>query len=84
MLLAKPVYAVAGIEWGAYRDAMVKKDKYWYFGPFRNYVTYLFNGLKGNITWNCEATIQYSTPCEGCSNCYIKEEDPLKKKWYHR
>lgn len=40
----KPVYAVASIEWGAYRDANAKKDKYWYFGPLRNYATYLFNG----------------------------------------
>lgn len=40
----KPVYAVAGIKWGAYRDAEVKKDSYWYFGGLRKYATYLFNG----------------------------------------
>lgn len=40
----KAVYAVAAVEWGAYRDARAKKDKYWYFGPFRNYATYIFNG----------------------------------------
>lgn len=40
----KPIYAVSGIQWGAYRDAQAKKDKYWYLGPLRNYATYLFNG----------------------------------------
>lgn len=40
----KPVYAVSGIKWGAYRDAEVKKDSYWYFGGLKNYVTYIFNG----------------------------------------
>lgn len=40
----KPIYAVAGMQWGAYRDAEAFKDKYWYFGPFRKYATYLFNG----------------------------------------
>lgn len=40
----KPIYAVSGIRWGAYRDAEVKKDKYWYFGSLRKYATYLFNG----------------------------------------
>lgn len=43
-LQKKPIYAVSGIEWGAYRDAQAKKDKYWYLGPLRNYATYLFNG----------------------------------------
>lgn len=40
----KPIYAVGGIKWGAYRDAEVKKDSYWYFGGFKKYATYLFNG----------------------------------------
>lgn len=40
----KPIYAVAGIKWGAYRDAEAKKDSYWYFGALRKYATYIFNG----------------------------------------
>lgn len=41
---SKPVYAVDSLKWGAYRDADVRKDKYWYFGPLRKYATYVFNG----------------------------------------
>lgn len=40
----KPVYAVSSLKWGAYRDAAARKDSYWYFGPLRNYATYIFNG----------------------------------------
>nr|CAI5840901.1 unnamed protein product [Callosobruchus analis] len=40
----KPVYAVGQLKWGAYRDAEAKKDSYWYFGPMKNYATYIFNG----------------------------------------
>lgn len=41
----KPIFAVSGLRWGAFRDADTKFDKYWYFGSLRNYVTYVFNGL---------------------------------------
>lgn len=42
--LTKPVYALNSLKWGAYRDADVRKEKYWYFGPFRCYATYIFSG----------------------------------------
>lgn len=40
----KPIFALSGLRWGAYRDAESKQDKYWYFGPFRKYATFVFNG----------------------------------------
>lgn len=40
----KPIFALYGLRWGAFRDAEIKQDKYWYFGSLRNYVTYIFNG----------------------------------------
>ncbi|CAH1098643.1 unnamed protein product [Psylliodes chrysocephalus] len=70
----KPVYAVSSLKWGAYRDAAARKDSYWYFGPLRNYATYIFNGFKSKLSWNCEAQITYSAPCEGCSNCYKRND----------
>ncbi|CAG9858565.1 unnamed protein product [Phyllotreta striolata] len=70
----KPVYAVSSLKWGAYRDAEAKKDNYWVFGPFRNYATYVFNGLKSKLSWNCEAQISYSPPCDGCSNCFKRTD----------
>lgn len=80
----KPVYAVSGIEWGAFRDASARKDKYWYFGPLRNYATYIFSGIKVNLTWDCAAQIKYSPPCSGCSNCYVAPPEPeqIRSRWW--
>nr|CAD7444174.1 unnamed protein product [Timema bartmani] len=69
-LPGKPVYCLAGIEWGAYRDTNARKDKYWYFDGLRWYAAYLFNGLKSDISWGCEADLDFSLPCAGCSNCH--------------
>ncbi|KAJ8966868.1 hypothetical protein NQ314_003262 [Rhamnusium bicolor] len=81
----KAIYAVVGIKWGAYRDAEAKKDSYWYFGAMRKYVTYIFNGFKNNLSWNCEATLNYSSPCEGCSNCYKNKQNIQPKSgWFHK
>lgn len=33
----KPVYAVGEIEWGAWRDAQSRTNKYWYWGYLRRY-----------------------------------------------
>lgn len=41
----KPIYALNSIKWGAYRDADVKRESYWYFGPLKKYATYIFNGF---------------------------------------
>lgn len=77
----KPVYALAALEWGAYRDAYAKQDKYWYWGSLRRYATYIFNGYKKTLTWECNACINYLSPCEGCSNCYVKTETPNRRWW---
>ncbi|XP_018331823.1 acylglycerol kinase, mitochondrial isoform X1 [Agrilus planipennis] len=78
----KPIYAVSCLEWGAFRDAEARKDKYWYFGPLRSYITYLVNGFKNDLNWDCKATINYTLPCKGCSNCQAKPNE--NRRWYHR
>ncbi|VEN51528.1 unnamed protein product [Callosobruchus maculatus] len=80
----KPVYAVGQLKWGAYRDAEAKKDSYSYFGPMKNYATYIFNGLKRNISWDCKATIDYGAPCEGCAHCYKKKTANQSGGWFSR
>lgn len=67
---ARPIFAIGSIQWGAFRDALQKRDKYWYFGSLRDYTAYLFNALSGRLTWECAAQLTYSPPCAGCSNCY--------------
>lgn len=77
----KPIYAVAGIKWGAYRDAEARRDNYWLYGQFRKYVTYLFNGYRSGLTWNCQANISFTPPCAGCSNCCKTQTN---NRWFHR
>ncbi|KAK4887777.1 hypothetical protein RN001_004048 [Aquatica leii] len=83
-LKGKTVYAVSSIEWGPYRDAHAKKDKYWYFGPLRKYVTYLFNGFKDSLSWSCRASLNYTVPCEGCKNCVSAPKINEDLLWYHK
>nr|CAD7425521.1 unnamed protein product [Timema monikensis] len=80
-LPGKPIYCLAGIEWGAYRDTNARKDKYWYFDGLRWYAAYLFNGLKSDISWRCEADLNFSLPCAGCSSCHTAvKQDVLSDK----
>ncbi|XP_063377888.1 acylglycerol kinase, mitochondrial isoform X2 [Cydia fagiglandana] len=76
----RPIFAMSSIEWGAFRDTMAKKDKYWFTAGLREYATFLFNGYKDSITWNCSGTLKYTPPCAGCANCVQKKPEP-KKKW---
>ena len=68
----KPIYALHSFHWGAFRDALTLRDKYWYTGPLREYFALLFNAFSDKVTWNCTAKVAYSLPCPGCSNCYVK------------
>lgn len=85
----KPVYSLAGMEWGAFRDTNARRDKYWYFGGLRGYAAYVFSGLKDEktITWKVQANMEYSPPCEGCSNCYqqridLHPDQAQNKSWW--
>jgi acylglycerol kinase len=83
----KPVYCLGGIQWGAYRDANAKKDKYWYWGMLRSYVTYIFMGLKSEesgVSWQCKGHLSYIVPCKGCSRCVqAVESDKSRHRWWH-
>lgn len=82
----KPVYALSSFEWSAFADAFNRRDRYWYVGGFRDYVTFIFNAFSDAITWNCAATITYTEPCAGCSNCYVTkkkfEAKPANRRWW--
>lgn len=81
---AKPVYALSGFEWSAFIDAFYQRDKYWYYGRWRDYVTFIFNAFGNSITWDCAATIIYTDPCAGCSNCYISAQQIEQKSTKNR
>lgn len=76
----KPIFAVGHIEWGAFRDAFVKRDKYWIYGRLRDYATFIFNGYKSSLCWECKGTLKFTPPCPGCSNCRLPEP-PIKSRW---
>lgn len=76
----KPVFAMSSVEWGAFKDVFAKKDKYWIYGPLREYASFIFNGYKQSLCWNCSGTLKYTPPCTGCSNCLQKRPE-MKSKW---
>lgn len=76
----RPVYAVGGLQWGAFRDILSKRDKYWYTNGLREYVAFLFNAFSDDITWNCKARLVYSDPCTGCKNCRSQADKPKHAK----
>ncbi|XP_046610154.1 acylglycerol kinase, mitochondrial [Neodiprion virginianus] len=85
--IIKPVYAVGTVEWGAWRDANAKANKYWYWGSLRRYATYVFNGYKSDLTWDCSADLRYSEPCNGCSRCRHNRQSSHSsssdRRWWH-
>lgn len=86
----KEFYAVGSVLWGSFNDIIRKKDKYWITGSLRNYTACLFNGgfPRKGITWDCDAKLICSAPCEGCSNCYEKIESKSQKlhnsRWWSK
>ncbi|XP_026733218.1 acylglycerol kinase, mitochondrial [Trichoplusia ni] len=76
----KPIYAMCSLEWGAFRDAFAKRDRYWMYGSLRDYASFIFNGYKDSLNWRCIADLKFSPPCAGCSNC-LKKRPEIKRKW---
>ena len=85
----KPVYAVGEIKWGAFRDVEERFSKYWIWGPMKQYAAYFF-GAFHELTWNCEALLRYTIPCDGCQRCKLEEAQalsaskaPTNSRWWH-
>ncbi|XP_052872076.1 acylglycerol kinase, mitochondrial [Anopheles cruzii] len=87
----KPVYALGALQWGAFRDILALRDKYWYTASLREYTAFLFNAFDGGHTWNCKARLAYTEPCTGCSNCYrdlddqwaaTKKQEQQPRRWW--
>lgn len=84
----KPIYTAGSIEWGAWQDAYARRSKYWLGKTLRKYATFIFNGYKGNLNWNCNGVLKYTDPCTGCSNCYQEinladQHIHSNKRWWH-
>jgi len=80
---SQPVYSLAGLHWGIFRDTEVLIPKYWYWGPLKQRVAFIFAALK---SWPDPLTgqLQYVLPCEGCSKCYTKSVTVARRgRWWH-
>jgi len=80
------VYALASIEWGRYRDVNTNISKYWYWGPLKAKMAYLFASIKKQ-TPPMDADLFYTLPCNGCSKCYLSNDKQTKpstsSRWWH-
>ncbi|OQR67776.1 acylglycerol kinase [Tropilaelaps mercedesae] len=88
-----PVFGVGKIEYGIFRDIDANIDRYWFFGPLRARVAYLFECLRRNPISE-ETEIRISDVCSGCKQClmrgYSNETEkqnneirsPTKARWW--
>lgn len=83
----KPIYALASIKWGAFRDVMNLRDKYWYYGGLRERAAILFNAFKTSVlNRDCRGTLTLTPPCQGCVNCFgdrsARKVEYKSKNWW--
>ncbi|XP_057692698.1 acylglycerol kinase, mitochondrial [Corythoichthys intestinalis] len=57
----KPVFALTGLRWGAFRDVSATISKYWYLGPLKTNAAHWFRTLR---EWPllCDVTVNYLAP----------------------
>ncbi|XP_076316259.1 acylglycerol kinase-like protein Mulk [Tachypleus tridentatus] len=80
----RPVYAVSKLEFGAFRDTEETISKYWYFGPLKRRMAYVFSSIR---KWPPVSNIHlsYVSPCSGCSRCYVSAPvsvAPQRRRWW--
>lgn len=76
----KPIYALASIKWGAFRDAVALRDRYWYYGGLKQRAAILFNAFRtSRVNFDCKGLLTTTPPCEGCAHCF---ESPDQKPTY--
>ena len=46
----RPVYLLADISWGAFRDVQARFNKYWYWGGLKERMAYVFGVFKSEAT----------------------------------
>lgn len=84
----RPIYAVDSIQLGAFRDAHMKIDKYWYFWKLRSIVPYVLGSFYRN---KVIGELTYTSPCTGCAKCYKNRSDLFTgiqqhiepRRWWH-
>lgn len=77
----KNVFALSGLEWGILTDVKKRKKKNWYMSILKHRYAYIRETLR---PWPplMEGQLSYTSPCEGCSKCYVAPPEP-QWKWWH-
>ncbi|XP_011213980.2 acylglycerol kinase, mitochondrial [Bactrocera dorsalis] len=78
------VYGLNDFSWGLLRDVESITDKYWYFGPLRQYAATFFSAFSNKLNWNLATDYEYTPPCAGCRNCQPYENKSYVKKFLPR
>ncbi|XP_054745259.1 acylglycerol kinase, mitochondrial [Anastrepha obliqua] len=78
------IYGLTDFSWGLLRDLESITDKYWYFGPLRQYAATLLNAFSSKLNWNLSTNFIYTPPCAGCRNCQPNENTSYVKKFLPR
>ncbi|XP_038636365.1 acylglycerol kinase, mitochondrial isoform X1 [Scyliorhinus canicula] len=75
----RPVFAVSGLRWGAYRDASAKLTKFWYLGPLKDKACHLLSVFQ---EWppTRQTSIAYLGPTERPPE-ELKEKQPRPNLW---
>jgi len=71
----KKIFAIAGLEWGMFREVEEITDNYWYWGRrLKSRIAYLLS-VATFKPWPrvVDARISYVEACEGCSKCFQSE-----------
>jgi len=76
------IYAVAGLEWGMFREVEEITDNYWYWGKrLKSRIAYLSSVLTFK-PWPrvVDARVKYVESCSGCSRCFESELAEKRRK----
>ena len=58
----KSVYALSDMRWGSYSDAFSRTSKYWFWGPLKKYMTFIFASFKSKIKEPRQIELNYCEP----------------------
>lgn len=78
------IYGLNDFSWGFLRDIESVTDKYWYFGPLRQYAATFFSAFSNKFNWKIATDYMYTPPCSGCRNCQPYENKSYVKKFLPR
>jgi len=70
----RSVFALSDLRWGSYSDAFGRTSKYWYWGPLKKYMTYMFASVKSQTKIPRTFELLYSKPVPGIESMVAVEK----------